>query len=393
MNIAYLINRYPAISHTFIRREIAGLEALGQVVQRFSIRSGGNVFVDADDSRELTKTSVVLEQNKLALLLAGLVRPLQLFAAWRKAGRFAPMTPAGQIRRIAYAVEALWLGRQLQAAEIQHLHAHFGTNPAAVALLASQTTGISFSFTVHGPDEFDEPRQLDLASKIAAARFVVAISSFGRSQLWRWSDPMHWPKIHVIGCGVPLTTPLPDERQQFELCAVARLAPQKGLHVLIDALRQLKLEGFEPRVAIVGDGPMRSTLEAAASAAGVGGQVHFLGNRSNLEVAQIMRASKLFVLPSFAEGLPVVIMEALAQERPVISTMIAGIPELVDESCGWLVPAGSVRHLCEAIRVALETPEATLVAMGQEGRRRVRERHDATTNAARLLDLIKTAPC
>ena len=389
MAIAYLINHYPTVSHSFIRREIAGLEAAGVTVHRFTLRPPPANLPDPEDQAEAQRTRVILDQGAARLLAAGLLMGLTCPRRWFKAFRVAVAmgqgAPRGIIRQLAYLTEACWLARALDG--VTHLHAHFGTNPAAVARLTRILTGIPYSFTVHGPEEFDAPRALDLAGKIADARNAIGISSFGRSQLMRWTDPKAWDKLLVVRCGVDrLFTdappgPLP---QGPSLCCVARLSGQKGLPLLIQAAILLKQRAIDFHLTLVGDGEMRAEIEQAIDAGNLRDHITITGYLSAEGVRDIVAGSRAMVLPSFAEGLPVVIMEALALRTPVIVTNIAGTPELVDGSCGWLIPAGSIEPLADAMAAALAADPAQLRGMGETGRARVLAQHDAYRNARQL---------
>ncbi len=155
--------------------------------------------------------------------------------------------------------------------------------------------------------------------------------------------------------------------------------------MLIEAAHRLALQERQFDLRLVGDGELRQILEHEILVRGLSQQVAITGWLSNTEVRREIEAARAMVLPSFAEGLPVVIMESLALGRPVIATAIAGIPELVDQSCGWVVPAGSVDALAEAMAEALDAPLEDLARKGEEGRRRVAHRHNIDNNAAQLL--------
>ena len=397
MRIAYLVNCYPAPSHSFVRREIAGVEAAGLTVLRYSIRPAPSALPDPRDAAERDVTTTVLALGAFALIGAFCVEvithPLGFLRASGRAVAMARASWGSAWRQLAYLAEAAWLCRDWRGQGVDHVHAHFGTNPTAVARLAHAWGGPRYSFTVHGPDEFDAPGAIDLGGKIADGAFVAGISSYGRSQLMRWSAPEDWRKIKVVRCGVdraflePACAP-PDNAT---LCCVARLGPQKGLHILIDAVAQVAAEQPDLRVVIVGDGPLRAQLEAQAKTLGVSDHIIFAGVAGGEAVRQHLLDARAFVLPSFAEGLPVVLMEALALRRPVITTWVAGIPELVDSKVGWLSPAGDVQALARAIRVALDTPAQKLAAMGDAGRKRVCTAHDADANGAQLADLIRAS--
>jgi glycosyltransferase involved in cell wall biosynthesis len=396
VRFAYLCNLYPAVSHSFVRREIEAVERLGHEVHRFSIRSARPDLRDEADLRELARTEFVLAQGPGRLLMAALAllfsRPTLTVGALAAAARLGGPGFQQKVRHLAYWLEAAWLVRRLNQLRVDHLHAHFGTNPAAVALIVSAWGGPPFSFTAHGPDEFDAAAALSLTSKISAARFVAAISSFGRSQLMRWSPPDQWRKVHIIRCGVDrdfLDAPaisVPPSSTEF-VC-VARLSAQKGLPLLIAACDRLRATGERFSLSIIGDGELRPLLEAEIDARGLRDIVALVGIQSSLEIRDRLQRARAFVLPSFAEGLPVVIMEALALERPVIATAIAGIPELVDEECGWLIPAGTEEALVQAMSAALRASPEELAAKGAVGRERVRRLHDAGRNAALIVAAI-----
>jgi glycosyltransferase involved in cell wall biosynthesis len=393
------VNQYPAASHSFIRREIRAVEQDGTEVFRFSIRPvDANKLPDAQDQDELRKTSVLLNRSLTHLAAAALKavigRPRRALQGLRAAFSRPDWRPLELAKRAAYFAEAALLSQHITDHKIDHIHAHFGTNPAAVARIASKISDITFSFTIHGPDEFDAPVQLDLREKISDSAFCVAISSYGRSQLMRWSAYHDWAKIFVVRCGVDdsflaleNTQPPPDAP---ELCTVARLSGQKGVPLLLDAAARLADQGQNFRLTILGDGEMRAELEAMIERHGLQGRVVLTGWASSETVITHLRQARAMVLPSFAEGLPVVIMEALSLRRPVITTAIAGIPELVDSNCGWLVPAGDIEALTFAMAEALTAPTEKLEQMGRIGLERVAKLHDASMNGKALNDLFKS---
>lgn len=327
--VGYLVNQYPAVSHGFIRREIAGLEWRGLDIRRYSIRQQDGDLPHPADRRELALTQAVLAQPKWALIAKALwqaaVKPVR-FA--RCLSRVLGITPGKHrwVRAAAFVVEAFWLAGALRREGIQHLHAHFGTDPAAVARLAADLAGIPDSFAVHGPDEFDAPDALGLADKVNDAAFVAAICSFGRSQLLRHLRPSSWPKVKVVRCGLDFAyksfagAPQPID---FDFCFVGRLAPQKGLPTLAQALADLKQRGALFTIAIIGEGEIRGWLREFVAAHGLGNGVHLLDTRTEQEVFETMSRSRTVVVPSYAEGLRV-LMEAFASRRPVVYNLRPG---------------------------------------------------------------------
>lgn len=404
MKVAYLVNTYPRPSHTFIRREIAALERAGWQITRFAMRSVRAELVDPADLAEDDRTTHLLARGLLRAALGGLslalrrpgpaLRALSLALASGAQGSGGAAGAGGRLRNIAYWLEAAEVARRCRQGGIRHIHAHFGTNPATVAMLAAEIGGLGFSFTVHGPEEFDAPHAHGLGRKIARAAFVVAISSFGRAQLFRWADPADWPRIHVIRCGIEpwrFPAPAPPAVGPPHLVAIGRLSEQKGLGLLIEAmaLAAPRIPGIS--LAILGEGPFRATIEADIARAGLGAQIRLAGWQDEAGVhAELARAHAL-ILPSFAEGLPMVIMEAFAAGRPAIATAIAGVPELVGPETGWLVPAGDAEALAEAITALAATPHEALARMGRAAREAVMARHDIDAEAARLAALFRAA--
>jgi glycosyltransferase involved in cell wall biosynthesis len=255
-------------------------------------------------------------------------------------------------------------------------------------MLAKRLSGVPFSFTAHGPDEFERARLFSLDVKLAKANFVVCVSSFGRSQLMRWSDPDQWQKITVVHCGVDslfLDSPVRSPPMAPRLVCVGRLDGRKGQIILVQAARRLRDAGIPCEIVLVGDGPYRHYVEDAIRSAGLESEVTITGWASGARVRAEIEASRGLVLPSFSENLPVVIMEAMALGRPVISTYVAGIPELVEPGrTGWLVPAGDEISLAEAMLKALKAGPEELATMGAAARLRISERHDSLKEAGKL---------
>jgi colanic acid/amylovoran biosynthesis glycosyltransferase len=405
MKVAYLINQYPKVSHSFIRREIVGLESCGVTVARYAVRTCDGELVDEEDKIELQKTRVILSGGMVGLLSGllrvALTRPQKFWDALRLALQVGWGSERGVLLHLAYLAEACILLGWMAEDGVDRVHAHFGTNPTTVAMLCRVLGGPPYSFTVHGPEEFDKVQAIALPEKISRAAFVVAVSSFGRSQLYRWCDVQDWSKIHVVHCGVDqkfLAEPIVSPPSEPQLVCVGRLSEQKGHLLLVEAAHRLAQEGVTFKLVFVGDGELRSAIETAIDRWNLSDCIEITGWASNAEVRSHLLASRALVLPSFAEGLPVGIMEALALGRPVVSTYVAGIPELVEANvCGWLVPAGSVEALTDALRVALQASPEVLVQMGQVGADRVAQRHNAALEARKLavlfgLDVESLAP-
>lgn len=385
------MNSYPMTSTTFIRREMESLEGLGLEIKRYAVRNWAEKLVDPLDIADQQRTHYLLTHNVLSLfgaffeiMFSNPVGFLRAFGLWFKVCRNSGSL---SVRHFAYLLQATYFYKLCKQDQLQHVHVHFSTNATTVAMLAKQMGGVSYSFTAHGPDEFVDPSRISMYLKVANAAFVVAISNYCRVQLVRFSSYKFWDKIVIVHCGIHLNDFTPnfefDNNNQTLVC-VGRICPQKAQLLFAPALAQLKKEFPNIKLHLIGDGESRLDLEQAIKKYDVGDMIVLHGWKANTEVKEMLAKSRALLLPSFAEGLPVVIMESLALGRPVISTYIAGIPELVDNRCGWMIPAGSIDAIASAIRDAMNTPSQKLSEMGKEGRSRVETEHNLKTIAPKL---------
>ena len=397
LRIAYFINQYPKVSHSFIRREILALEKQGIEVKRIALRGWDEKLVDEEDVKEQILTEYILKSGLLPLIFACLqaflFSPIRFLTAFKLAVKMSFRADRSLPYHLIYLAEACRLLFLLKSFGAEHVHAHFGTNPAEVVMLANQLGGPSFSFTVHGPEEFDKPQFIGLNEKICRSSFVVAISSFGRSQLYRWVGQQHWHKVKVVHCGLEKAfydVPKKALDPFPVLVCVGRLCEQKGQLLLIDAAKILLQNHIAFKLVLAGDGEMRGEIEKRINSLELNDHVRITGWISSTQVRGEIQASRGLVLPSFAEGLPVVIMEALALHRPVLTTYVAGIPELVRHGeNGWLFPAGSVEELADAMQAFLALPDETVEKMGEAGYQRVLERHSIEIEAEKLASLFR----
>lgn len=395
--IAYLTSQYPATSHTFIRREVAAVRALGLEVETFSIRSPAPDELRAeDDRREAAATYTLLARPLHDYLGAHLrqlfTRPVAYLRTFRQALGHRPPGVKAAFLALAHFGEAILLAEQLRRREIVHLHNHFANSGATVGLLASSHAGIGWSFTIHGISEFDYPAGVQLPAKIAAAKFVACVSYFGRAQAMRVVGLSHWSKLKIVRCGLEIDR-LPARtiaagQSDVRLILVGRLSAEKGIPGLIDALSLMK-SPVAVTLAIVGDGPLRAELQRQCEALGLGSRIEFKGRLSEAETLKEIAASDVLVLPSFMEGLPIVLMEAMALGVPVIASRVAGVPELVEhERTGLLFAASNWAELADALDRLVEDPELR-ARLARNGPVRIAEEYDVRTSAARLLDLFR----
>jgi glycosyltransferase involved in cell wall biosynthesis len=399
VRIAYLTTAYPSVSHTFIKRELLQMERMLGEVSRFAIRHSPHDIVDPEDLRENEKTFRALAQSPTrwaaALLRKGLARPLHLARGLHKTLQLGLRSQRGIARHAMYFAEALLLLDEMDRREIEHVHVHFGTNPTAVAQIMRAMGGPPYSFTVHGPDELDAPIGLSIGRKIEDSAFVVAITNYCAGQLRRWVGHEHWDKIRVVHCTVGdefFEEAEPIDPASRTLVCVGRLSAQKGQLLLMEAFADAIDRGVDAKLVLAGDGEMRDEIEGLIRRRGLEDRVRITGWISGEQVRREILDARALVLPSFAEGLPMVIMEAYALGRPVLSTYIAGIPELVvDGENGWLIPSGSKDAITEALVEVLRTPVARLEDMAARGREAVRAQHYTPTETAKLVEHVREA--
>ena len=294
---------------------------------------------------------------------------------------------------LIYLAQACRIWRWSVETGATHIHAHFGTNPAEIAYLVRIMGGPSYSFTNHGSNELDGAPRLHFPRKIRLAKFAVAVSHYCRSQILRVIPYADWGKLKVIHCGLDAdyftADPLPLPEVPRFLC-VGRLSPVKGHLLLLDAFADVHAAHPEARLVFAGDGDeMRPAIEARISELGLGTAVEITGWIDADRVKAELTRCIALVQPSLIEGLPVVIMEAMARKRPVVSTFIAGIPELVlPGRTGWLVPAGDVPALANILKDVISTDSETLLKMGEAGQARAHARHLVDIEAAKLAALF-----
>jgi len=354
-------------------------------------------LVDPVDQLERARTKYVLGGGLLKSIAACgrmvVRRPLKFAAALRLAIQSGFRSDRPLPYHLMYLAEACLVAEWLEEFGARHLHAHFGANGAEVAMLAQAMGGPEYSFTVHGPEEFDKPDFLGLREKMRRAAFVVAITSFCRSQLYRWANYDDWKKISIVHCGIEPAfhqapaVPLPLVPR---LVCVGRLCEQKGQLLLLRAAERLVRAGQPLLLVLAGDGELRADIEALIAELDLSDHVKITGWISSDQVREEIVAARALVLPSFAEGLPVVVMEAMSLYRPVLTTYIAGIPELViDRENGWLIPAGDIDALVAALQEVLDAPDALLHTMGAAAHERVLARHSINIEAQKLAALFQ----
>nr|WP_227754538.1 glycosyltransferase family 4 protein [Stagnihabitans tardus] len=389
--MAYVISEYPRVSHTFIQREIETLRAMGLRVEACTVRKpAASGMVGAAQEAEDARTFGVIQaaRNPLRLIRAHLamMRRGRWLSALSLAWKTRPPGLKALIWQAFYFLEAGILADHARARGVTHLHNHFGDASGTLTMVAAHMAGLPFSITLHGPDIFFAPRHWRLDVKIARAAFVACISHFCRSQAMLFSDEADWGRLRIVHCGIRPALYPASRGGGGHVVFVGRLDPVKGVPLLLEAFAAVKARHPEARLTVAGDGRIRSRLEARARALGL--EVAFPGYLDEGQVAELLAEADMLVLPSFAEGLPVVLMEALAARVPVIATQVAGVSELVrDGVSGLIVAPGDVAGLAVAMDRLLSDPDLR-ARMGAAGRAKVEAEHDIQAEAAWLAELF-----
>jgi colanic acid/amylovoran biosynthesis glycosyltransferase len=399
IRMAYFLSRYPAVSHTFFLKEILGLRQMGFEIDVASVNPPDRPMSELPqrEAEEAGRTyyvkSTTIWEAIFVIVTVTLVHPIVAFRGLRASLRLGRWDILRKIYALFYMVEAFLLGRWMRRRGLNHLHVHFGGAVATVAMVAAETWGLDYSLTIHGPEEFYEVDDAYLPRKIERAKFIFCISDFCRSQLMKYCDPAHWDKMHVVRLGVD-----PEEfkpiartaRAHLEIVCVGRLVPAKGQHILLRAFSRVHAKGHPVRLTFVGSGPDLPNLQREVTEKGLESSVTFCGALNHDQTRQQLAEADIFALASFAEGIPVALMEAMAMAIPCVTTSVAGIPELIrDRTDGLLVPASSVEGLASAIE-SLVLDRELRERLGAAGRARAIEQYNLPVNLNVLASTVES---
>ena len=395
MKLAYLLSEYPTLGHTYLLREVRQLRSMGWDIQTLSVRRPGNrpSPLSPDELEELNSTWYIVGGGMLDHLqchaITFLTRPLGYWRGFLTACRYGRFEPRRTLLAMAYFAEAVFAGHRIQKAGLTHVHSVYTTT---VALILSRIFAVHLSMTLHGPTEFNDPEGTRLRDKVHAAEVVGTISYFARSQTMLWSSPEDWHKLEVTPLGVDARSwelaPFRERPSPFELIAAGRLADIKGFPLLLDAVATLRKQGRDVRLTLAGDGPARKKLEEQAQRLGIADRVVFAGWKNQDDLRALYRQSDAFVMSSFAEGVPVVLMEAMATGVPCVAPRINGIPELIrDGMDGLLFTVSDVAEMAAATERLMDDTGMRR-RMAESSRARVADKYDLHKNVERLAEVL-----
>jgi colanic acid/amylovoran biosynthesis glycosyltransferase len=395
LRLGYLVSQYPALSHSFVLREIRAIRQLGFDIRVVSVRKPDREpeALSLEEAEELRETFCILGSGWLRVLAANcrtfVKRPLRYLTSLASAVRLAGFDVRKAFFHMLYFAEAVVAGEYFSRAGMTLVHCHFSSTVAM--MMADVFPGLKFSLTIHGSDEFyDAPGTL-LAEKVARAAFIIAISRFTASQIMRCSDSRFWGKIHVLPLGVNVASfPARDldeavPRATFRILSVGRLVSAKAYQLLVTAVARLIAEGrTNLSLTIIGEGPERSSLEEIIASENLQHRVHLPGPRNYDDVLEYYKQADVFALSSVAEGVPVVLMEAMAMGIPCVAPMITGIPELIrNDVDGLLVTPADPDAIADAISRLMDDP-GLRARLSQSARMRVADRYNLPANTELL---------
>jgi glycosyltransferase involved in cell wall biosynthesis len=398
LRVGYLLSRYPAISHTFFLKEVLGLRERGLAIEVASINHPDRLRQDLPplEAAEADRTYYVkpssLPAVALQVLSIVLAHPGVAWRGLRAALRLGEFDLLRRAFSLFYLAEALLVGDWMRRRSLQHLHVHFGGPVANVGMLAAKAWQIPWSVTLHGPDEFFDQEAFYLQQKIESASFVVCISDFCRSQVLRIAPNLSDSHLEVVRLGVDCATLQPsltssDPSRPMHLACTGRMVAAKGHRILLEAIAALAADEIDLTCTLIGDGPERPSLEALCRRLGIANQVRFLGAMAHQSTLAEVAKADVFVLASFAEGLPVALMEAMALGVPCVSTTIAAIPELIHSGQnGLLVPPANSAALAAALG-QLASDHHLRIKLGKNARQTAEENYNLATNLDILADV------
>ena len=395
MKLGYLISQYPALSHTYVLRQVLALRRHGFDVRVVSVRRCDRPLtaLTAEEADEAQRTFSVMGAGALHALIANarvLARnPIGYLRGLLYAWKLSRGTPRLLVMYSGYFLEAVVAGDYFERQGLTHIHTHFSST---VLLILARIFRVRYSLTAHGSGEFVDVVGFHLAEKVAGAMFVATVGRWGLSQVMNASDPADWHKIVVLPLGVdvdafrPHRAPQRDRSEPFRLLSVGRLSPAKGYPILLEMMSLLRERGRNVTLTLVGEGPERTTLEKLIAALHLGDCVRLAGACNHDRLADYYASSDAFVMSSFLESAPVVLMEAMAMELPCVATWITGIPEIIEKDVeGLLVPPASAAAIAGAVERLIDDPEEAR-QLGTAARRKVLAQYHLEHNVERLVE-------
>ncbi|MBI1749313.1 MAG: glycosyltransferase [Acidobacteria bacterium] len=397
--VGYIASTWPRLSQTFVLSEVLAMERKGVPLRIFSVKDPGGEPVHARVAQVRADVTYLAFSGRRKRILRG-----NLEIARARPGRYVRALlhalSYARIGVVKHFFQAAYLANLLRRQPVAHLHAHFATAPALVAMFTSELSGIPYSFTAHARDIYVDTRPRLLRAEIERARAVVTVSEYNRSYLLSEISPGSNDKVHCIYNGLDLSEyafrwPRASALEPLTILSVARLIAKKGLEDLIDAASILQRRGQDFRVEIIGTGPLRPALETRAALLGLSDHVSFLGAQPQERVRHAYQQAAIFALPCVVagdgdrDGIPTVLLEAMASGLPVISTPVSGIPELIESGRdGLLVAPNKPELLADALDGLLNGAQLR-ERLARAAREKIESRFQIEHSSRKLLSLFQ----
>lgn len=393
--IAYIVSEYPAVSHTFISREVQLLRKSGYQVDCFSSNKTNHVFKKGSFEFDEIKTTLFLKNFKFKLfkyILIYMLKSLFSFFSYKYYG----MILKGNIKYLSYLYQAFLFSHYIKTNKIEHIHVHFANSTALVALIASKLTGVKWSISIHGPDCFENVDKHHLKEIIESCNAIRTISNFAKYQILRHANQNISSKITIIRCGVEVKKiVLKQKHKNLQGLTVGRLVTAKGQAFLLEALSECIHLGYQINWTFIGNGDQYEYLKRFSKELGIEKYINFMGARDQSVVKRKLIAADIFALTSFAEGIPVSLMEAMSKKVIVISSKTNGIPELIEHKInGYLCAPGNVNEikdcLIELIKKEkfIDQEQSYLNSVKKKAYKKVNEEYEINKNGYKMVEFF-----
>jgi colanic acid/amylovoran biosynthesis glycosyltransferase len=393
--VAYLTNQFPSPVEPYVADEIQKLRKCGLTVIPCSARRSPTTL--DGELGSLAVETLYLQPLRLKLLIYAVFMCLLKFSLLKDFFRRALLQGSEPPMRRLRALLHTWLGVYyallIERSGVEHIHVHHGYFASWIAMVAARFLGIEFSLTLHGSDLLLHAAFLD--TKLKHCKFCVTISEFNRRHILERYPDVRPDKVAVRRMGVDLRNDLPAspvsrENPCLVMLAVGRLHPVKDHAFLVRACRLLRNRDFPVVCMIAGDGPERAPIEALIRNLDLQGEVRLVGHLSHPQLDACYAAADLVVLTSRSEGIPLVLMEAMARGRPVLAPAITGIPELVlDGKTGFLYHPGSLEDFVAQVELVHHSRSA-LSSLGRAARQHVLDHFNREDNLTAFCELLLT---
>ncbi len=398
MKIAYILAQFPSISETFIQREITALKNEGFAVTIFALRRPDGEITHPGSAELVGSTEYRPALFSAAMFMSNIywwwAAPVECLAMLGRVMAGNWRRPIVMLKTLLNFPAALYFARIAKKHDARHVHAHFAFIPADIAMIVAEMLEVNYSISAHAWDIYTQ-NAAALSGKIKNSAFVATCTEHGRSRLVDMLPHIPEGRIVTVRHGLDMSKFRPDDPEHCTILAVGRLVEKKGFRYLVEACQILKQERRRFKCLIAGDGPMKELLNDMIAGYDLDDFVSLEGAMSEEQLAELYERATVLVVPSIVtangdmDGLPNVILEALAMKVPVVASAISAIPELIiNGETGFLAPQGSQKAMAKRIAMLLDDPDLRR-RIGENGRTKVESDYDISMNVKELIKLFK----